>query len=97
MPRLSRKPQNLRLVDGDILFPENQLEIARWRKPREVHVQGDIFAPEVPFDFIHSCFWMMEIFPKHLFLLTTNHWQRWHDLSNVLPSCRHIIVKESKP
>lgn len=95
MPRKKRKPQTLLLVTHEPLemHTENQLEIARWRKPREVAVLGDLFAPEVPFDFIHSSFWVMEVFTKHLFIISTQHWQRWCDLQSSLPTCRNVIIE----
>ena len=95
MPCIKRKPQTLLLVTHEPLemHTENQLEIARWRKPRDVTVLGDLFAPEVSFEFIHSCFWMLELFTKHHFHIATSHWQRWHDLQSSLPTCKHVIIE----
>ena len=96
MPRVKRKPQTLLLVSHEPvvqLHPEMLTELARWRKRREVTVLGDLFAPEVPFDFIHDVFWSLEVFDKHHFTITTHHWQRWHDLQSSLPMCKHVVIE----
>ena len=45
----------------------------RWRKPRMVFVcsMGDLFHPEVPFEFIDRVFAVMAMSPKHTFQLLT--------------------------
>ena len=63
------------------LHPNRLEEPSRWSKPSTIFVcsMGDLFHPEVPFDYIDRVFAVMELCPWHTFLILTKRPQRMAD------------------
>ena len=55
------------------VHPDRMEEPLRWKKPRRVFVcsMGDLFHPDVSFEFIDKVFAVMALCPQHTFLILT--------------------------
>lgn len=79
------------------LHPDRLTIPLHWRKTRRVFVcsMGDLFHPDVPFDFIAAVFGVMAACPQHRFQLLTKRparmlaWFEWID-SVAAASSRHV-------
>lgn len=60
------------------LHPDRLEQPLHWRKPRRVFTcgMGDLFHPDVPFDFIDKVFAVMVACPQHTFLVLTKRPER---------------------
>jgi len=63
------------------LHPDRLGQPLRWRKPRRIFVvsMGDLFHPDVPFDYIAAVYGVMAACPQHTFMLLTKRPRRMHD------------------
>lgn len=70
-----------------MVHPERLSEPLRWKKPRRVFVcsMGDLFHPDVPFEFIDKVFSIMFCVPKHSFLVLTKRPDRMREYITTRP------------
>lgn len=80
-----------------VVCVEETLEIPlRWKKPRMVFVNsmGDLFHPDVPFEFIDRVFAVMALCPQHTFQVLTKRPERMAEYVRDRSHSRHSIIAE---
>lgn len=64
---------------GEVRLLEDQLDVPlHWKRPRKIFVadRGDLFHPNVPFEYIAAVFGVMAACPQHTFLVLTKRPER---------------------
>ena len=69
------------------LRPERLTQPIRWKKPRTIFVNSmsDLFHPDVPDDYIHKVFEVMQAAEHHRFQVLTKRSERLGELASSLP------------
>ena len=68
------------------VHPDRLNQPFKWRKPRRVFVcsMGDLFHPDVPFEFIDRVFSIMALCPQHTFLVLTKRPDRMREYLTIV-------------
>lgn len=80
------------------LHPDRLDEPLRWRKPRRVFVcsMGDLFHPDVPFEYIDRIFSTMALAWQHTFLILTKRPERMRDYITTTRTT-DVVLQHWKP
>jgi len=65
-------------------YPDRLEQPLHWKKPARIFVDsmGDLFHEKVRHSFISQVFWIMEMAPKHIFIVLTKRSKRMHEWMN---------------
>ncbi len=83
--------------NGQMRFNESMLrDPLRWRRPRMIFVcaHGDLFAENVPDEWIDQVFAVMALAPQHTFQVLTKRPERMRDYLQAIVECYHASPEE---